>query len=386
MKFIKHHIATIILQLFVVAALNAQELSEISIPPNGDNEKAEVSQWIGLVKVTITYHSPDVHDPAGVDRKGHIWGELVHYGFIDQGYGPKVNGPWRAGANESSTISFSQPVTINNKVIAAGTYALFLDFEKSGPSYWILSSNIGWGSFQYDSKYDVLRIPTNPEDAPYTEWLTYGFDDRQTNHALAYLQWENKRFPFKIEVPDINQRYVEQMRKDLMSWPGFTAQNWIRAAGFCSRNKINLQEALIWVDRGIYEPFRGTMALGKLDFISLQVKAAILQNLNRQADADTVMDHAIRLPTTTALSVNNYCQTLLQNKRNERALVVALNNKQLHPEEKFWTSLVLARCYAANNNKNDAIKNWGIVLNNIPEDQKENIEAYKKEMESLKRN
>jgi hypothetical protein len=38
-----------------------QELSEITMPPNGDNQKAEVSQWIGLVKITIAYHSPNVH-------------------------------------------------------------------------------------------------------------------------------------------------------------------------------------------------------------------------------------------------------------------------------------------------------------------------------------
>lgn len=373
-------------QLAFITLVNAQELSEISIPPNGDNEKAEVSQWIGMVKITVTYHSPDVHDPFGVDRKGHIWGELVHYGFIDQGYGPRVNSPWRAGANESTTISFSQPVTINNKVIAAGTYALFLDLEKTGPSYWILSSNIGWGSFQYDAKYDVIRIPTNSEDAAYSEWLTYGFDERQTNYTVLFLQWEKKRFSFKIEVPDMNQRYIDQMRKDLMGWPGFIATNWIRAAGFCSRSKLNLEEALLWVDRGIYEPFRGTMALGKLDFSTLQVKAAILQNLNRQQDADTVMDHAMRLTGTTRLSVYNYFQTLLQNKRNERALDVARYFQQLHPEEKFWTYLLLGRSYAANNNKRNAIKNWEIALKNVPEDQIINLESFKKEINSLKEN
>src|SRR6185312_6526601 len=53
----------------------AQETSEIATPPNGDNQKAEVSQWIGPVKISIQYHSPHVHNPATNDRTGHIWGE-----------------------------------------------------------------------------------------------------------------------------------------------------------------------------------------------------------------------------------------------------------------------------------------------------------------------
>ena len=65
----------------------------ITLPPSGDNQKSSVSQWIGLVKVTIDYNSPDVHGPNGEDRKGKIWGEVVHYGFIDQGFGTSKAAP-----------------------------------------------------------------------------------------------------------------------------------------------------------------------------------------------------------------------------------------------------------------------------------------------------
>ena len=74
--------------LLAAPGAGAQELSELAQPPNGMNQKAEVSQWIGLVKVTIAYHSPNVHGPAGRDRTGHIWGELVKYGLFDDGFGP----------------------------------------------------------------------------------------------------------------------------------------------------------------------------------------------------------------------------------------------------------------------------------------------------------
>src|SRR6059058_4737653 len=102
----------------------AQVHSEIAMPPNGDNERAEISQWIGLVKVTIDYHSPNVHGGGGADRTGHIWGDLISYGFTDQGFGPSHSAPWRVGANETTTITLSHDVKIEGKDLKAGTYGL----------------------------------------------------------------------------------------------------------------------------------------------------------------------------------------------------------------------------------------------------------------------
>src|SRR6185295_14128346 len=223
----------------LVTAVNvrAQELSELALPPNGMNQKAEVSQWIGLVKVTIAYHSPNVHGPAGRDRTGHIFGELVKYGMFDDGFGPSTAAPWRAGANETTTISFSHDVAIGGHAVRAGTYGLFLEIQPTGPWTWILSTHTGWGAYQYDAKYDVVRVTAPPEPAPYTEFLTYGFDDRRLQSAVAFLQWEKQRVAIRIEVPDSLQLYVDQLRRDLLGWPGFNYQNWQNAAQFCADNR-----------------------------------------------------------------------------------------------------------------------------------------------------
>src|SRR5688572_3192900 len=113
----------------------------IPLPPSGNNQKSEVSQWIGLVKVTITYSSPDVYGPNGEDRKGKIWGNVVHYGYIDQQFGTSKAAPWRAGSNENTLISFSHDVVIGGKTVKAGTYGLFLTVEENKPWTWILSSD-----------------------------------------------------------------------------------------------------------------------------------------------------------------------------------------------------------------------------------------------------
>jgi len=377
-----------LLSMLVVAALGtrhagAQIHSEITLPPNGNNQRAEVAQWIGLVKVTIAYHSPRVHFPPSNDRTGHIWGELVRYGLFDEGFGPSHATPWRAGANETTTISFSHDVTIDGREVKAGTYALFLKLENAAPWTWILSSTIGWGSFQYDSTNDVLHVKATPQAAPFTEFLTYGFDDRLPNSAVAYLQWENKRVSFKIDVSNVNDLYIAQIRKDLLSWPGFNYQNWQQAAQFAAANKINLEEALTWANRAIYEPFRNA-ALGREEFSTLQTKAAVLQAMNRDADADTTMDRAVRMPGTTSREVYAYGVSQLSAAKTQRALAIFKLNSEKHPDDKFWTSLGLARGFTAVGDKRSAIANWEIVLRNVPSNLSANVPAFEKALQALK--
>lgn len=362
----------------------SQVHSELALPPNGDNQRAEISQWIGLVKVTVDYHSPNVHGGGGADRSGHIWGELVGYGFADQGYGPSHAAPWRVGANETTTITLSHDAKIDGKDLKAGTYGVFLDVEKSGPWTWIFSRAAkGWGSYQYDPKEDALRVAAEPTEAPYTEFMTFGFDERRLASAVAYLQWERKRVSFRIEVPNVNQLYVDQIRQDLLSWPGFNYQNWQNAAQFCADNKMNLDEALVWADKAIHEPFRGA-TVGVEDFSTLSTKAAVLEAMERTPEADKVMDKALDLPGTSMISTHAYGIRLLRASRNERALKVFQLNQQRHPEERFWTYYGLARAFTALNDKPEAIRNWEIAIANVSEERKSMLPQMQAILKKLK--
>ncbi|HKW09046.1 MAG TPA: DUF2911 domain-containing protein [Gemmatimonadaceae bacterium] len=368
------------------AGARAQIHSELALPPNGNNQRAEISQWIGLVRVTIAYHSPRVHFPPTNDRTGHIYGELVQYGLFDDGFGPSKATPWRAGANETTTISFSHDVKIDGKDVKAGTYALFVELEKDAPWTWILNTKFeGWGSFQYDSTKDVLRVAVAPQTVPFTEFLTYGFDDRLPSSAVAYLQWESKRVSLEIDVPNVNELYIAQMRKDLESWPGFNYQNWAQAALFAASNKIDLDEALAWANKAIYEPFRGA-TVGVEDFSTLQVKASVLHAMGRDTDADTTMDRAVRLSGTSARGVYQYGSSLLAAGRAPRALAMFKLNRELHPGDKFWTSLGLARGYTATGDKKSAIASWEIVLQNVPPAQSSSVPFFEKALQALREN
>lgn len=369
---------------FISPRAFAQVHSELAMPPAGNNQRAEISQWIGLVKVTIDYHSPNVHGLAGTDRTGHIWGELVDYGFPDLGFGPSHAAPWRVGANESTTITVSHDVKIEGKELKAGTYALFLDVEKEGPWTWIFSKNAkGWGSYQYDPKADALRVSVAPREAPYTEFMTFGFDERRPSSTLAYLQWEKKRVSFKIEVPNITQLYVDQMREDLLDWPGFNYQNWQNAAQFCADNKINLDEALVWAEKAIHHPFRGA-TVGLENFSTLSTKAAVLTAMGRTTEADAVMDTAVTRSDTTMLNLFFYGVGLLRASRSDRALKIFQLDQQRYPDEKFWTYFGMAQAYTALNDKPHAINNWEIALAHLPENRRFMLPQYQAALKKLK--
>lgn len=370
---------TLLTFLSISAWVWSQPLSQ---PPSGGNQKSRVTQYIGPVEVTIEYNSPDVHGPNGEDRKGHIWGELVHYGYIDQGFGTSKAAPWRAGSNENTTISFSHDVKIEGKDLKAGKYGVFLATVKEGAWTWIFSNNsTSWGSYFYNQAEDALRVETTPQDAAYTEWLTYGFDGRQLNSAVAYLQWENKRIPFKIEVPNVNDIYVTKMRNELRSFPGFDSRNWANAAQFCATNKINLEEALTWMTNAM-DPNLG----GAEDFNNLTVKSNVLTAMGREADANQLMDKAIKIPNTPVNAIHQYARTLLNSGKKEKAMEVFQFNAKTHPEDKFTPNVGLARGYTALGDKKNAIKYWELAIKNIPDNQKQNLSFYEGELKKLKEN
>ncbi len=363
----------------------AQTLAEIAQPPNGGNQRAEVSQWIGLVKITVAYHSPRVHGPGGMaDRAGRVWGGLLPYGLFDEGFGPSTATPWRAGANESTTVTFSHDVKVEGQDLAAGTYALFLELRESGPWFWIFSRNSsGWGSYQYDPKDEALRVGVTAQDARQTEFLTYGFDDRGPTRATAFLEWDNRRVPFRIEVPNVNELYVAQMRKDLQSWPGFNYQNWQIAAQFCADRRINLDEALVWADKAIREPFRNA-AQGREDFSTLGTKAAVLRAMGRTDEADAILDKAVHMPGTPPAAIHRRAQGLLASGQKEKALALFKYNREQHPDDTFITYLGLALGHTAVGDKKDAIANWELALANLPDSQKANRASFEKALAALK--
>src|SRR3954469_2550860 len=118
-------ISGLILFLFVCLTITSQ-VNPLSAPPPGGNKKAWAGERIGITDVTITYDRPGVKG-----REGKIYGTpVVHNGFEDLGFGSSKAAPWRAGANENTTIEFSTNVKVEGKDLAAGKYGFFVAYGK----------------------------------------------------------------------------------------------------------------------------------------------------------------------------------------------------------------------------------------------------------------
>ncbi len=159
--------------------------------------KAGVMQRIGVdTDISIDYSRPGV-------KGREIWGKLVPFGLAPGGKESNNKPyPWRGGANENTTIEFSKDVIVDGNKLPAGKYSMHFIPSKDEWTVIFNKNSKMWGSYTYDEKEDALRINVKPVEVPFTEWLTYGFDDLAGTSCIAYLQWEKLRVPFKISTAE----------------------------------------------------------------------------------------------------------------------------------------------------------------------------------------
>src|SRR5437867_3029055 len=257
------------------------------------SQAAEVQQGIALTDVVIKYHRTLVNG-----RK--IWGALVPYGKV-----------WRAGANENTTIEFSDPVSVEGKPLAKGVYGLHMI---PNPDSWTVifsKTNTGWGSYSYKQDEDALRVNVKPKPLSESEEaLEFEFEDLKPDSTAVTLKWEKLGVPFTVSIKDAEQT-LENIRAQLKGRGQFTWQALDEGAQFCLARKINLDEALRWADASIQNEER---------FDNLSTKADIVKALNRPDEAKAVWDHALEM--ATAVQLYSYGRGLQFKKQGPEAMEI----------------------------------------------------------------
>lgn len=351
--------------LFLILLTASLQISfaQLTLPPSGANQKSVVTQYIGAIAhVTITYNSPDVTAPNGTDRRGKIWGQTVPYGMAPNTFGTAKNIPWRAGANENTIIEFSHDMMVQGQAIKAGKYGFHIIPNENGSWTLIFSNNSSsWGSYYYNQAEDALRVTTNPVKSEYNEWLTFEFVDRQPVSTTVALKWEELSIPFKVEVPNVQELHLAEIRDELRSSRGFTWVNWNTAATFCLQNNTNLEEGLVWAEKAISMPF-----IGVENFATLSTKANLLSALNRSGEATEVMDKAIQHPTASAGQIHQYGRQLIASGKKEKAMEVMQINYERY--DKAWpTHVGMARALSALGKYDEALQHAKLALAQSPD-------------------
>ena len=165
-------------------ALMLTAVAFFSIPGFAQEKKAsppaKAEGTINGVSVTINYHSPGV--------KGRtIFGDLEPWGKV-----------WRAGANNATTVEFSQDVKINGKALAKGKYAFFI-LPKENEDWVIIFNTVPdqWGAYKYDESKDALRVNVSPKESEMTERLEYVVDE---STGMVALNWAEVSVPFTVSM------------------------------------------------------------------------------------------------------------------------------------------------------------------------------------------
>jgi hypothetical protein len=360
---------------FIVACAAAPAHAQnLTLPPDGDNQRASVSQWMGPVKVTVDYHSPDVHGPQGEDRAGHIWGELVPYGLHDLGFGGCTSCPWRAGANENTVFTVSHDVEVEGQPLPAGAYGVHMLAGADQFTIIFSRNSTSWGSFTYDPKEDALRVNVKPEAGEYHEWLTYEFTDRMPDQTTCALAWEKLRIPFTVRVPRIQDLYVAAIERDLRGEAWFTWTNWEKAARYCLTHKTHLDKGLEWAETAIHEPVFGTA-----NFTTLTTLAQLQLATGRRAEATKSIDQAFTLSGLTPITVHTFARQLQGQGEKEFALKVFHANAKRFPN-RWPVNLGLARAYAESGDKAKALSYAKQALKDAPDEpNRKNIENLMKQ-------
>jgi tetratricopeptide (TPR) repeat protein len=351
--------SSIIATLALAFAVNAS--AQISTPPSGDNQKASVTQHIGVVKVTIDYSSPDVHGPNGEDRRGKIWGGLVPYGMIDEAFGTCAECPWRAGANENTVFTASHDVKIEGQPLPAGRYGLHMIPGKDEWTVIFSRNSRSWGSYYYDAKEDALRVKVKPAKSEYHEWLTYEFTDRRPDTATVALKWEDLQVPLTIGVDNVTDLHLAEIRNDLRGNLGFNWMNWVAASQYALAAK-RPEAALEFAEPAVSRPF-----LGQENVRTLMTLAMAQQANGKLAEADATREKAVGLQSATASDIHQYGRHLLSQGKKEDALRIFEMNAKRFPDA--WPVHVgLARGYSAVGRYQDALKHAKLALPQAPDD------------------
>jgi tetratricopeptide (TPR) repeat protein len=328
---------------------NGSQATELQLPTL--SQRAVATQRIGLTDITIVYHRPLANG-----RK--IFGAIVPYGKV-----------WRAGANQNTTIRFSDDVSIEGHALPAGTYGLHAFPTADQWTIAFSKNSTSWGSFSYDEKEDALRVTVKPQAAENEDALAYTFEDVKPESVTATLRWEKLAVPFHISA-DVKAIVLRSVQNQLRSVGGFTWAGYDEAANWCLDNNYNLEEALKWEDTSIQN---------EEHFENYETKSRILDALGRKEESAKALSTAFEKATPVALY--SYARGLQREGNAKRAF-------ELYPlvpkkDRNHWIShLALARIASNSSDFATAAKEMKLSIDGAPAQTKAFLEPLLTKLEA----
>lgn len=211
--------------LMICALVGTFELATAQVKLPAASTAQEVTQDLGIKKVTLKYQRPNKNNRE-------IFGGLVPYNEV-----------WRTGANNATVLTFEDAVFINNQKIEAGSYALFTIPTSTNWTIILNKTAEQWGAYTYKAEDDVLRF-TVPSSSlsNIMETFTINFENVKDNSVDLAIYWDKTRVSFPIKVDqtaEIMQSLEEAMKGE--------RKPFFQAAQFYFNNNLDIQKAMTWI-------------------------------------------------------------------------------------------------------------------------------------------
>lgn len=328
--------------LMIAASLCQAQSALLDLPRKSQN--AEVTQTIGITKLTVKYSRPLVNG-----RK--VWGGLVPYGEV-----------WRAGANENTVITFSDPVSIEGKPLDKGSYGLFMIPTEDQWTIIFSKVSTAWGAFSYKQDEDALRVTVKPAAADFHDALLYDFDDLKPDSAMVTLRWDKLAVPFKVSV-SVPQTVEQSLAKQFRGIVQYTWVSYDDAANYFLDTQTDLPEGLKYADKSIEVESR---------YDNLMTKSRILAAMGKTDEAKTFAAQA--LAKADAPQSYQYARQLQRDGKQEEAFAIYRDIAKKYPTNLFAYA-GLARIAVGDGNYDEAVKEMKLAKDAAPENAKSQIQG-----------
>jgi hypothetical protein len=217
--------------IFVLAMIIANYAIEAQVKTPQASPKSTLTQVVGLTNVEIVYSRPS--------SKGRdVFNNLVPFGKL-----------WRTGANENTTITFSDDVVIDGKTLAKGKYALYTTPRADNWEIVFYSETSNWGNPEtWDEAKVALRTNAKPEMlGRNVESFTIGINNLDNNFAHLELSWEKTLVAIKFEVP--TQKTATASIEKVLAGPA--AGDYYSSAQYLFQSNGDLTKALTYIDKAL---------------------------------------------------------------------------------------------------------------------------------------
>ena len=345
----KLHCLLLLPCLLFAAVLCSAQSTQLDLPLQ--SQHAIVTQRVGVTDITINYHRPLANG-----RK--VWGGLVPYGQV-----------WRAGANQNTTITFTDPVTIEGQPLAAGTYGLHMIPNENEWTIIFSKMHTAWGSFSYDQKEDALRVTVKPATTELHNALLYDFDKLEPDSTVVTMSWDKVAVPFKVAV-NLQQTVEASLHNQLRGLPQYTWDAWDDAATYMVDNKMDLNEALKYEDKSIQNEER---------FENLMTKSRILDATGQKDQATVARNKALSM--ANAQQLYGYARQLQRQKKQDEAFAVFRTMEKKYPGN-WLTYAGMGRIACSQGDYSKATADMKLALSVAPDMGKSGVEGLIKRLEA----